>query len=136
MFRSFVNIAIALLVSMLVIPLGFQLSLYMLPEEGNGPEFIYSCIFSPLWEEALYRWAPIEASRRLGVLEKVKWPLLVTTSILFGLTHGSTLNIPVQGVFGLILSILYIENKFSYISVVILHMLWNILIFAQIIGNG
>jgi membrane protease YdiL (CAAX protease family) len=88
---------------------------------------IYACLFSPLWEEALFRWAPIEVAKRTGVLGKIKWPLIIATSIIFAMTHKGTLSIPIQGTFGLILSIVYIETN-SYWSAVLLHSLWNLMV--------
>lgn len=94
-------------------------------------KFFSFCVLAPIWEEALFRYAPIEFVRRTTTAEKFKelqMPLVILISIVFGWMHGSVQNIWIQGVSGLGLGWVYIKNDFSYKSSVILHSLWNFMI--------
>jgi|SRR5690606_37319882 len=86
-------------------------------------EFFFSCVLAPLWEEVVFRVIPIHLAYKLG--EDAVLPIIIFTSIIFGLGHGGPANILIQGVFGFILSLLYIKNNYSYWSVVLLHSMWN-----------
>lgn len=133
--RKLQIILIGLAVSLLLVNAGFYLARWMEPD-NYWAVFVYACIFAPIWEEAVFRWAPIQIARKVGVFEQIKWPLIILTSVVFGLIHGGTLSILVQGTFGLILSAVYIETGFSYLSAVTLHSLWNMFIFFRLMGDG
>lgn len=90
-------------------------------------QFFFMCISAPIWEEALFRFAPIEIIRKTK--KSLLFPFIIITSIVFGWLHGSVENIWMQGVFGLIASVLYIKNNYSYLSSVCLHFLWNTSLF-------
>lgn len=132
--KKAVVILIGFAAALLLVHLGYYLSLWMAPDT-YWPSFVYLCVFAPLWEEAVFRWAPLEIARRTNTLDKIKWPLIILTSAVFGLIHNGTLSIPVQGVLGIILSLVYIESGFSYLSCVLIHSMWNASIFIGLIGE-
>jgi membrane protease YdiL (CAAX protease family) len=105
---------------------GFQL------ENGENVNFygifFLACIFAPLWEEAVFRYFPIRWAYSMG---NMLTPMLVMSSMIFGLMHGSILNILFQGVGGLIISWVYLKNG-SYWWAVLSHALWNIMIIFAI----
>jgi membrane protease YdiL (CAAX protease family) len=90
-------------------------------------KFLKSCIFAPIWEELLFRYAPIEIARRAGE-KKYLLPVIATSSIIFGLAHYGVVSIFIQGIGGLIMSILYVKNGYSLTSSFVLHFLWNLFI--------
>lgn len=85
--------------------------------------FFYYCISAPLWEEWVYRVLPIKIAQNLG--RDTIIPIIIASSIIFGLGHGALYNIYIQGVLGLLSSYLYIKNNNSYWSSVCLHFLYN-----------
>lgn len=90
-------------------------------------DIMNTCIVSPLWEEAVYRYAPIEICKILN--EKLIVPVVICVSFLFGFGHDGTIeNIYYQGVFGLMLSAVYLRVKYPYLTVFFLHFLWNFLV--------
>lgn len=84
--------------------------------------FFTSCVIAPIWEEAAFRFGPLEVIRGN---DKFLLPVVVMSSVLFGWLHGGPSHIMIQGVFGVIFCWLYIKNGYSYVSSVILHSLWN-----------
>lgn len=105
---------------------GFQF--YTPPSE----QFVFftTVILAPFWEEAVFRYFPITLARKLGV-DNFLIPFMVLSSIIFGLGHGSPINILIQGAMGFVMACIYVKNGFSYWSTVTLHALWN---FMCIIG--
>lgn len=86
--------------------------------------FFSACIYSPLFEEMLFRYAPITIARSFG--EKAILPTILISSTVFGLMHGYGMySVLMQGVGGFIFSCLYIKNNYSYLSSVAAHFLWN-----------
>lgn len=97
--------------------------LFALPP-SNLQVFFYSCIMAPLWEEVTFRYAPLEISRKFN--HELLIPIIVIASAIFGWGHGHTIDhILIQGVMGVIFSVLYIKNGHSLSSSIILHSLWN-----------
>lgn len=96
-------------------------------EHDYGPyeKLIYACMFAPLWEEAVWRYGPIEILRNLTDFDKIKWPFIVMSGLLFGFWHYGPASVPIQGVAGMVFAWVYIENKYSYLSSVSVHALWN-----------
>jgi hypothetical protein len=84
-----------------------------------------ACMITPLWEELRFRWVPIAIGKRLG--QGFIIPLVILSSIQFGLAHGEPMifHLMVQGVMGFVLSWVYIKNRYSYLSSVFLHAIWN-----------
>jgi len=85
----------------------------------------YTLIFAPALEELVFRVAPI------GLVKdrpELMFPTIILSSALFGWLHGGPENWLVQGVFGFILSLVYLKNGRSYLSVVFLHFMWNLFV--------
>lgn len=93
-------------------------------------EFTLSCVITPLWETLVFIWAPLALVKD----KKHLWlPVVIISSFIFGMGHKfSPHPILVQGVFGVIFSMVYIKNGFSYWSAVILHGLWNFTVMYMI----
>ena len=90
---------------------------------------LFGCVFAPLVEELLYRVGPIQAAKRLN--PKLIVPTIIVVSIIFGQDHTHITGSPqfhvmVQGLCGVLYSILYIKSNYSYLTVVGAHSLWNI----------
>lgn len=81
-----------------------------------------SCIWAPLWEETIFRYAPLQLIRG-SQIDPV--PVVLLSSALFGWLHGGAGNVMIQGVYGLIFSWVYIKNEYSLVSSMTLHSLWN-----------
>lgn len=84
--------------------------------------FVRTCIMAPLAEELIFR---------KGVLDIFKdskhiIPVVILSSVVFGMLHNNAYNLWIQGVFGLIFSWVYIKNGYCYWSSVILHSMWNL----------
>lgn len=97
-------------------------------EPGESGSFYYlvfiSCIWAPIWEEAMYRYGPITVAKLLG--NQYIMPFVIMSSCIFGWGHGESHDgVFIQGVLGLIFSMVYIKNNFSYISSVIVHSIYN-----------
>ena len=84
--------------------------------------FFMTCIYSPLIEELIFRVAPISLVKDKP---KLILPTIILSSALFGWLHYGAASLPIQGVFGFVLSLVYLKNNHSYWSVVALHALWN-----------
>lgn len=99
--------------------------------------FFLICVLAPLWEECVFRYFPIRFAQlcdegyRFIKTTYQSWmlaPIVLAGSLIFGILHGSSLNILFQGVGGLFLCWLYLRNRNSYWSAVIYHGLWNFLV--------
>lgn len=93
--------------------------------------FFLACVLAPLWEESIFRYMAIRVSQSWDAISWGKsalLPMCFASSIIFGILHGSVLNILFQGFTGLSLCWLYLKNNNSYWSVVIAHALWNFLV--------
>ncbi|MHB9019654.1 MAG: CPBP family intramembrane glutamic endopeptidase [Minisyncoccota bacterium] len=118
--------------------------------------FFLACVFAPLWEELAFRYVPLEMAKSLEVMlvrgfsHKVRrdrgvefdhehghlygnlkgtgfiLPTILLSSVIFGQAHGSTINIMVQGVGGIVFSWLMIKG--GYWSSVIAHSMWNFML--------
>lgn len=90
--------------------------------------FFFSCIIAPLWEELVFRHAPLQITKKLNQVLNVDftWPVIFISSAIFGWGHGQqAVSILIQGVMGVVFSIVYIRNNYSYWSSTVLHFLWN-----------
>lgn len=87
-------------------------------------DFFYYCLAAPLFEEIVFRKFPLDVIKSTKKDDLII-PTILFTSVIFGLVHGDSDRVLVQGVGGFILSILYIKNGYSYWSVICLHALWN-----------
>lgn len=88
-------------------------------------EIFLSVLLAPLIEELFFRHFPIQIIKATGKKELL-WPTILFTSALFGIMHDGYPSILLQGVGGLLLSIVYIKNNYSYWSSVALHAMWNL----------
>lgn len=88
-------------------------------------------ILAPLWEELVFRALPLTFIKDYP---KLLIPVMVFTSIIFGLLHGEPINILIQGVMGFVMASVYIKNGYSYWSSVAIHALWNGSIVFGILG--
>lgn len=92
-------------------------------DDINIKSILYDCVFTPLWEEAIYRYVPIQLTIHL-LGRKVLFPIMILSSYWFAIGHGEYIeNILCQGVFGMVCS--YLCYKYNYITSVGLHSLWN-----------
>ena len=91
---------------------------------------VYECIFAPIVEEFLFRWIWIAAAIYfLGKrFKKIMWPFAAFLSIVFGVAHFGYFSIFIQGVLGMGLCYLYYKNRYGYLSAVICHSLWNLML--------
>lgn len=99
-------------------------------------DFLTENIQAPIWEELQYRLIPIEAAIIIGanfLKEENRDNLLILTilfsSLLFGFNHYGVTTVYVQGVHGLLFSLLYLLNgkgKKGYFSIVLVHALINV----------
>lgn len=87
-------------------------------------EFFFACIMAPLIEEIMFRHFPLRVIKATKKEELIV-PTILFTSVVFGLMHNGAVSIPIQGVFGLIASVVYLKNGYSYVSSVALHAMWN-----------
>lgn len=110
---------------------------------GKFMLFFVACILAPLWEEVAFRvvpilWAEIHSLKQKDIVLPgnsvaggksgfLFWTCCLS-SIIFGLGHGSIINLLFQGVSGLTFSWLYHKNNDSYWSVFAAHSLWNFMI--------
>lgn len=86
----------------------------------------YTCIFAPIWEEAVFRYAPITIAKVIG--EKAVIPVIVISSCVFGwIHHYNPESVLLQGGIGFILSYVYLRTN-SYASIVAVHALYNFFI--------
>jgi membrane protease YdiL (CAAX protease family) len=101
-----------------------------------GILFLQMCIFAPICEELVFRHFPIQLMKSLGKKE-LMLPTILFTSVIFGWCHLKLTPIApaLQGVMGLILSVLYIKNNYSYWSAVTLHFMWNFTCLMIILSN-
>ncbi|MDO8443205.1 MAG: CPBP family intramembrane metalloprotease [bacterium] len=118
--------------------------------------FFMACIRAPLWEELYYRWAPLMVAMSLEIIlvrgfsrnnqraREVEYnqdcahlygnlkgtglilPVMIFSSIAFGLAHGGVMNIMYQGVGGFIFAWLMIKG--GYWPAVIAHGTWNFML--------
>jgi len=82
------------------------------------------CVLSPLLEEIVFRLVPLSIVMRYGN-DYLTWSVAVLASIIFGLIHGSWKHILNLGVFGIVLSWLFIN--FGFASCLATHITINFL---------
>lgn len=91
--------------------------------------FFMSCVWAPLWEEAVFRYAPIKIAS--GVNPSLVWPVIIISAAIFGWGHNEygALGVLREGGAAVIFSFLFIKNNNSYWSTVLLHSAWNCMVF-------
>lgn len=90
-------------------------------------KFFLACVFAPVWEEIAFRYVPLTIASRY--FKKSFMQIAIGSAIFFGYIHGSPINIMIQGVFGLLFTIVYIRNGLSY--AIASHALWNFYCLTQ-----
>ena len=117
----------------------------------SADDIFFTVLMAPLWEELAFRYVPYRIAQWFELLmRKIDYllldkkllskhlpvtanfalmiPIMVCATLIFGWGHGNgTISLLIQGVGGLLLSIVYIKNNYSYWSSVTLHAMWNTL---------
>ncbi len=110
-----------------VLPFLIQASMFGMTYTPLGM-FVFVCLIAPLWEEAAFRHAPLQIARSFK--EKMRMditvPIVILSSIIFGLGHGQgVISLLIQGVGGVLLSLAYIWGNYNYWTSVMCHFMWN-----------
>ena len=128
---SNVGLALLLVLAHLFIVVGVQALLTGTPIKlgglpGYNPPYSLwlTLVIAPLWEELVFRVAPIKLAQVFG--PDTLWPIILISSALFGWGHGGVEGLIFQGVMGVIFCVLYIKNNYSYWHNVLFHGLWNL----------
>jgi len=139
---SWVTVSLCLIGGLLGVPLlphalpFFSVSVSILSELGALEFFaaypsllLFIVLFmAPIVEEAVFRMLPltIVRNKRPDLAPTV---VFLVCGMLFGLAHGSTMSVMIQGVGGMILGYLYLTSSrnqlTSYFSCVIVHAMFN-----------
>ena len=90
-------------------------------------KFFLACVFAPVWEEIAFRYIPLTIAIRY--FKKSFIQITIGSAIFFGYIHGSPINIMIQGVWGLLFSIVYIRNGLKW--AIVSHFLWNFYCFIS-----
>jgi membrane protease YdiL (CAAX protease family) len=88
----------------------------------------FGVILAPLWEEAVFRHFPLQIMKSLSE-EKRKvllWPTILFSSFIFGYMHDGASTVPIQGVGGIFICILYVKTGYKYWWGVAYHAFWNL----------
>lgn len=100
---------------------------------GPGKTFFFAVVFAPLWEEAFFRYCPLHIAwacenEYSGSIKDAVflYPVMIFSSIAFGVAHGGVTNILIQGFSGLVLA--WVMVKSGYKWAVLTHALWNFLL--------
>jgi membrane protease YdiL (CAAX protease family) len=104
--------------------LSSQMSLY----KFAWSTFFTICVLAPLTEELFWRFIPIKIMLMLDFPKKLMWLIMLGISACFGWYHNGAVTVIAQGVFGVMLSWLYIKND-SYWLNVLAHFLWNFFVY-------
>lgn len=84
--------------------------------------FINMVILAPLWEEAVFRYAPMEIAK--GIPSRFTIPIIILSSFVFAWLHGAAMfSIIHQGIFGLVQCFIYLKR--GYWTCVANHAVWN-----------
>ena len=95
--------------------------------------WVFVVLVAPLTEELLFRDWPLTRVQATVVRDPTREALnaryllstVLVSSLIFGLLHGSIFNVFLQGFGGLALSWVYLANRNSYWSSVVVHVLYN-----------
>lgn len=96
-------------------------------------KLFFVCVVAPLWEEFVFRVFPLNLHRTGFLIKNYRLFLLhfsLFSSMLFGLLHGSPINLLFQSMAGFTLCWLYLKNNRSYVSIVATHAIWNLIVFS------
>ena len=88
-----------------------------------------SVICAPLFEEFIFRHAPLQIVKKYKLFE-IESIVVVFSCIVFGWYHYYGFQaVLLQGVIGLVLCWVYIKNGYSYWSSVCVHSAYNLILF-------
>lgn len=103
----------------------------------HAAEVFMLLVFAPLVEELLFRALPLILVLSLAVRhrrEAVCIVVIVACGVMFGIVHGAAVNVFLQGVGGVILGLLFLANRPSFVSAyfscVLAHALINFTLLA------
>jgi membrane protease YdiL (CAAX protease family) len=96
-------------------------------------------VFAPLVEEAIFRMLPLAIMEKKSA-SQTRAVVVCVCGILFGILHGSPINVFIQGFTGLMLGFLYLKNGpnqlSSYLSCAAVHAAYNFTMLAIAAANG
>ena len=90
--------------------------------------FLFLVIIALVIEEFIYRWLPIRGICLITKNRLALWTIIITSSVVFGILHGSWHHIFMQGMIGIIFSLAFLKG--GYLSSATAHATYNFLIFA------
>ncbi len=104
-------------------------------QASPGIALFMTLVFAPFVEEALFRMLPLTFV--LGhSRDRIRAVQIGICGIIFGLAHGSPINVFIQGFVGYMLGRLYVKNAesqlHSYVSCVFVHMAYNFTVLAAV----
>jgi membrane protease YdiL (CAAX protease family) len=109
----------------------------------NSWAFIFHLLFDVVYEEFLYRIIPLAIALRYIKSEWFVLMIVLISSLLFGYHHGSYANILIQGIGGLLYSLIFIKyseggTKLIYAGTVVIltHLIYNTLIALSVVASG
>jgi len=98
-----------------------------------GTAIFMGLVFAPVFEEMVFRMLPLTFVIGQSP-EKQRAVQLAICGVLFGIAHGSPMNVFIQGFVGYMLGRLYVKNHNSqfaaYISCVFVHAAYNFTVLA------
>lgn len=98
-----------------------------------GTAIFMGLVFAPVFEEMVFRMLPLTFVIGKSP-EKIRAVQLAICGVLFGIAHGSPMNVFIQGFVGYMLGRLYVKNHNSqfaaYISCVFVHAAYNFTVLA------
>ncbi len=102
-------------------------------QASPGTAVFMALVFAPVFEEMVFRMLPLTLVRGKSP-EAVRAVQLAVCGVLFGIAHGSPVNVFIQGFVGYMLGRLYMKNHNSqfaaYISCVFVHAAYNFTVLA------
>lgn len=87
-------------------------------------DFFLACVIAPLAEEIMFRHIPLQIMKRMKD-KSIVINVMLFISVIFAYCHNMGLSVPIQGVMGFVMCVVYIKNGFNYWSSVTLHFMWN-----------
>ena len=98
----------------------FGMHYFINGDMSMGQTLIRMCIIAPVWEELAFRYVP---QKLFGNLNRTA--TIIGSSVFFGYIHGGVPNIFIQGVAGVVLSLVYIYSGYKLWTNILLHAMWN-----------
>ncbi|HTM68309.1 MAG TPA: CPBP family intramembrane glutamic endopeptidase [Candidatus Binatia bacterium] len=102
-------------------------------QASPGTAVFMGLVFAPVFEEMVFRMLPLTLVRGKSP-ETIRAVQLAVCGVLFGIAHGSPINVFIQGFVGYMLGRLYMKNHNSqftaYVSCVLVHAAYNFTVLA------